>query len=308
MDGALDPGRPEHGDQAHPAAPLLRAQLRPDPRRPGAARRRPGLHLRGARRARQPPGPPDHRLRPERGRPRRDPAPALHDALRVPPGDPQDGRHLRPDRPEPARGPRAVHRRGLRPVPHADLRRVRGPGRGRARRRRRRRPDRRAARGGARAPPGRPPRGRPHVLHHLHLGLDRPPQGRRGRALEHLQLHRDRARGLRRPLRGPRLPGHDHRVRLLHRGDLADLGRGRLPGGRPHRRRPPGTGARRVPAAHGDLRALLRADRPGHPRARPAPHPQHPGGRRGLPRRPRGAVVHPPSAGCSTPTAPPRAP
>ena len=43
--------------------------------------------------------------------------------------------------------------------------------------------------------------GRRPLLHHLHLGLDRPAQGRRDRARQHLQLRSGRRRGLRRSAR-----------------------------------------------------------------------------------------------------------
>ena len=62
--------------------------------------------------------------------------------------------------------------------------------------------------------------GRRPLLHHLYLRLDRQAQGRRGRAPQHLQLRQGRGRGLRHHAGRPRLPGHDHRLRLLGRGNL----------------------------------------------------------------------------------------
>ena len=88
---------------------------------------------------------------------------------------------------------------------------------------------------------------RPHRVRHLHVRLERAPQGRRGRAVEHHELRRGRADRLRRAPHRPRPPGHDDLLRLLDRGDLADLGGRRDARRRTERRAAAGRGPRRPP-------------------------------------------------------------
>ena len=73
------------------------------------------------------------------------------------------------------------------------------------------------------------------LLHHLHLGHDRQPEGRCDRAPQHLQFRARRGRALRLSAGRPHLPGHDHRLRFLDRGDLGAAGRGRDAGSRARR-------------------------------------------------------------------------
>ena len=91
--------------------------------------------------------------------------------------------------------------------------------------------------------------GRSARLPHLHLGHDRQPEGRGDRAPEHLQFRAGGGRALRLPARRPRLPGHDHRVRLLGRGAVGAADRRRHPGARQARRQPGRRRPRRLPAA-----------------------------------------------------------
>ena len=124
-------------------------------------------------------------------------------------------------------------------------------------------------------------------LHHLHLRLHGPAEGRGGRAREHRQLRPGGRRGVRLPAGRPRLPGPDARLRLLRRGDLGALGgrrdaRAEAPGRQPARRRPA-----RVPHRAPGHRDVLRADAAGHPRGRPPRAALPAGVGRGLPARPR---------------------
>ena len=91
-------------------------------------------------------------------------------------------------------------------------------------------------------------RGRAALLHHLHLRHDRPAEGRRRRAQQHLQFRARRLRALRLCARRPRLPGHDHRLRLLGRGDLGAAGGGRDSGPCPARQHPDRRRTRRLPS------------------------------------------------------------
>ena len=98
---------------------------------------------------------------------------------------------------------------------------------------------------------------------------------------------------LRRAPDGPRLPGHDDLLRLLDRGDLADLGRRRDAGRRAERLAAPGRGTRRLPR-RSRRHASCTACRPCWPRSRATcPGAQPPRRRRGLPGRARRAVEPP---------------
>ena len=81
------------------------------------------------------------------------------------------------------------------------------------------------------ARPGRAGRaGRGPLLHHLHLRHHRPAQGRGHRARRDLQLRPGGRPGLRDRRGRPHVPGPDHRLRLLGRGDLGAAGRRGHPG------------------------------------------------------------------------------
>ena len=158
------------------------------------------------------------------------------------------------------------------------------------------------------ADPGRarPGERRPARLHHLHVRLDRPPQGRRDRPPEHRQLRPRRGRGVRRPARRPDVPGHDDRLRLLRRGDLGAVGRRRDARAQAGRRVAAGGGPARLPApppGHGDgLRAHAAVDDRGGPAGPAVPARL----RRGLPARPDRALAQGRAGGSSTSTGPPR--
>jgi hypothetical protein len=269
----------------HPAEPVLRAHLRRAALGHRArVRGRAGL-VRGPRPAREPAGEPADGPGCARRRPRGDPPAPLGGHLRRAAGRHEDRGDVRPDRPRGPRRPAAVHRRGLLAEPAGDahvVRRVlrraalRGPVPRRAGAR---------ARGPVELPAGHRVRRRPGLLHHLHVGLERSPQGRRDQPVEHLQLHRHRAVPVRGRAHRPRLPGHDDRVRLLHRGDLADLGGRGDARRRPHRRPPGRVGAGRLPRGQRDHDDLLRPHRAGDPRPHPAADPHGQRRRRGLPPR-----------------------
>ena len=115
--------------------------------------------------------------------------------------------------------------------------------------------------------------GSDRVLRHLHVRLQRSTQGRRRLTEKHLQLHQRGDRHLRRPFHGPCLPGYDHLLRLLHRGDLAHLCRRSDARRRPDRLPPPRGGARRLPRPSAGHGALLCAHAAGHDLARPTSGP-----------------------------------
>ncbi len=100
------------------------------------------------------------------------------------------------------------------------------------------------------------------------------------------RLHAD----LRRHRERSRLPGHDAGLRLLHRGNLADLRRRGDAGGRADRPSPARRRADRLPDRAANHRPLLRADAAGHARARRADAAHPAGRRRGVPGGPRQAL------------------
>ena len=104
----------------------------------------------------------------------------------------------------------------------------------------------------------------------LHIGHDRPPQGRRDRASEHLQLRAGRGRALRLRSGRPRLSGHVGRLRFLDRGNLGSAGRRRDARSQYRRNQPLRRGARRLPRIARRHLLLLRADAARLDRARAA--------------------------------------
>lgn len=241
-DGAPDLRRPPPGAAGGPG--------RPDPRRPGPGLRRHRAQLRGAGPGGEPAGPGAHRARRRaRAHRRRGPAPLRRPGHRADRGAQDGGRvsapgpglpgraagvHARRRKPRPRRHPRRQHR-GAPRAPRcgtaaAGRRGHHGhPGRGR-----------RFRSGGGDRP--RAPR-----VHHLHLGLHRPPQGRPGAPPGRRQLPGVDAGRLRPHLRGPDAAEDPGRVRRLGLRVLPAAAQRRDPGGR-QARRPQGPG---VSGAHG---------------------------------------------------------
>ena len=102
------------------------------------------------------------------------------------------------------------------------------------------------------------------LLHCVHVGFDRQAQGCCRLPFEHLQLHKSCGRSLWDSAFGPRVPGHDYRLRFLDRRDMgsAVFGSDARPAVVPGR--PAGTGFGSVSPVPPGHRTLLRANASRH--------------------------------------------